>query len=52
VERAVAKINYPDNCKDPNDLMVYYSDKLREAIRGINGVDMARTFGNSVWTNT
>jgi hypothetical protein len=49
---AVAKINYPDDCKDPNDLLVHYPDKLREAIRGNNGVDVVRAFRGSIWVNT
>lgn len=49
---AVAKVNYPDDCKDPNDLLVKYPDKLREAIRGSNGVNVVGTFRDNVWTNT
>ena len=41
---SVAKINYPDDSKDFNDLLVHHPDRLKEAIRGSNGIDMARTF--------
>lgn len=30
----VAKMHYPDGCKDPNDLLVNYPSELRELIQG------------------